>query len=84
VLKGPALRQVHAQLVHVRLSQERARALEGEVMSLLSSWETQRLQDAADAADAIASTGHEGGRIVAEVAGDAIAEELNERKGWWS
>jgi len=53
-------------------------------MSFLSGWGTQRLQDAADAADAIASTGHEGGKIVAEVAGDAIADELDVRKGWWS
>lgn len=33
MLKGLALRQVHARLVHVHLPQARARALEGAVMT---------------------------------------------------
>lgn len=46
-------------------------------LSLLSD---QRLQDAGGAADALASAGHEGAAIIAGVAGDAVADELDRRK----
>ncbi len=51
--------------------------------TFLSSLSNQELQDAGGAADDLARTGHEGGKIIAEVAGDAIAEETTARKGWW-
>jgi hypothetical protein len=54
------------------------------VKNFLSLLSDQRLLDAAGAADDLARNGNEGGQIVASVAGDAIADELDERKGWWS
>ncbi len=51
-------------------------------MSFLSSLTDQRLLDAAGAADDLARSGHEGGRVVAEVVGQAVTNEINDRLGW--
>ncbi len=48
----------------------------------LSSLSDQRLLDAAGAADDLARNGNEGGRIVAEVVGQAVTDETVSR--WWS
>lgn len=48
----------------------------------LSSLSDQRLLDAGGAADDLARDGNEGARVIAEVAGQAIADETVRR--WWS
>jgi len=50
-------------------------------MSFLSSLSDQRLLDAAGAADDLARNGSEGGRLIAEVVGDAVADEIGSRGG---
>lgn len=50
-------------------------------MSFLSSLGDQRLLDAAGAADDLARNGNEGGRVVAEVVGQAITDEIDYRLG---
>ncbi len=48
-------------------------------MSFLSSLSDQRLLDAGGAADDLARDGHEGGRVVAEVVGQAVTDDINDR-----
>jgi hypothetical protein len=50
-------------------------------VSFLSSLSDQRLLDAAGAADDLARDGHEGGRVVAEVVGQAVTGEILGRLG---
>lgn len=52
------------------------------MFGFLNSLSDQRLQDAGGAAGDLARSGHEGGRIIAEVAGQAIADEAV--RWWWS
>jgi hypothetical protein len=51
------------------------------VTSFLDSLSDQRLLDAAGVADDLARDGHEGARVIAEVAGQAVTDEIAARWG---